>query len=289
MASFTKPSEDAKHSNESASKDPEAPQKMYFNWSTGKDSAFALYKIQQRPDLYHVATLVTSVNTTHDRVSMHGVRRTLLHRQSKALGIPLTTIELPNATVSMEDYQRIMKSKVDELVYQQKHTCTAFGDIFLEDLRKDREDKLRGHGVECVFPLWKMAPTATIMDDFLKLGFRCIVVSVSVEAFAKALRDESTNAEDYKELFEKAKNIAKDFAGREIDRQFLEDLPGKPGSRAAVDPCGENGEFHTFVFDGPIFKQTVKFTVGEKVYREYPNEEEGKEPYGYWFCDLLPG
>lgn len=228
-----------------------APKKTYFNWSTGKDSSFALYKMLQRPDEFTIDLLLTSVNTQFNRVSMHGIRRELLEKQAQAIGLPLTVVDIPGK-VSMEEYQVIMKTKVEEL-RMDGYTCTGFGDIFLEDLRKSRVDKLRPYGIECVFPLWKI-DTKELIRDFLASGFRTIVVCTQGK-------------------------LGETFVGREIDEQFLSELPPD------IDFCGEHGEFHTFCFDGPIFSSPVRFQIGERTYRE--NVYEGVT-YGNWFCDLLP-
>jgi uncharacterized protein (TIGR00290 family) len=183
---------------------------------------------------------------------MHGVRRSLLVSQAQALGIPLATVELPESP-SMEVYEGIMKQQVERLV-EDGYSNAIFGDIFLEDLRKFREDKLRQHGIDCVFPLWKI-DTKDLMQEFLRLGFRAVVCSTQAD------------------------KLGDQFIGRVIDQAFLDELPSD------VDPCGENGEFHTFCFDGPCFKHPVTFTIGEKVYREYKHDNKS---YGYWFCDLVP-
>jgi uncharacterized protein (TIGR00290 family) len=233
--------------------------RTYLNWSTGKDSAMALYQLQQN-ESYTVAHLLTSINAAHNRVSMHGLRRSLMLEQLNALGIPYSTIELPEEP-SMEVYETLMKDAVGRL-QADGFTCAAFGDIFLEDLRKYREEQLGAMGIQTLFPLWKN-DTSKLLTEFIRLGFKAIVVCVNAD-----LLDES-------------------FAGRLIDASFLEDLP------ANVDACGENGEFHTFCFDGPIFKNPVAFTKGENIYREYkvPVNSESDTPekkIGFWFCDLLP-
>ncbi len=233
--------------------------KTYFNWSSGKDASLALYHLQ-KDGKYQVDRLLTSINTHHNRVSMHGLRRALLEKQVEAIGLPCTTIELPEET-SMEDYNRIMTRTVETL-RDQGYAHTAFGDIFLEDLRSYRETQLEPFGIQCSFPLWKRN-TRALLEEFLDLGFKAVVVCIKAD-----LLDVS-------------------FAGRIIDETFLDNLP------ANVDPCGEHGEFHTFCFDGPIFKHPVKFTIGEKVYREYraPKDDEKQEDtasMGFWFCDLLP-
>ncbi|MDO6854281.1 diphthine--ammonia ligase [Cellulophaga lytica] len=239
--------------------------KTYFNWSSGKDSALALYKMQQS-NAYKVDRLVTSVNSTFNRVSMHGLRLPLLEAQAKAIGLPLQTIML-NADVSMSSYNEVMKTTMQGLITE-GYTHAVFGDIFLEDLKKYREDKLKEVGVKGVFPLWKQ-DTKALLKELLQLGFKAITVCVNAK-----LLDES-------------------FVGREVDESFFIDLPEN------VDPCGENGEFHTFVYDGPIFKQPVSFTVGEKVKKGYApttnkddncfkKDEDTTWDTSFWYCDLLP-
>ena len=239
--------------------------KTYFNWSSGKDSALALYKMQQSKT-YKVDRLVTSVNSTFNRVSMHGLRLPLLEAQAKAIGLPLQTIKL-NADVSMSSYNEVMKTTMQGLITE-GYTNAVFGDIFLEDLKKYREDKLQEVGVKGVFPLWKH-DTKELLKELLQLGFKAITVCVNAK-----LLDES-------------------FVGREVNESFFNDLPEN------VDPCGENGEFHTFVYDGPIFKQPVNFTIGEKVQKGYApttskddncfkKDEDTTWDTSFWYCDLLP-
>ncbi|HNP20995.1 MAG TPA: diphthine--ammonia ligase [Panacibacter sp.] len=226
----------------------------WFNWSGGKDSALALYKVLQQGQ-YKVGHLLTNVNAVHDRVSMHGVRRTLLLAQADSLGIPLTTIELPEQP-GMNEYESAMMQKVVEL---KTAGCSyaIFGDIFLEDLKLYREQNLSTLGVQCVFPIWKNN-TTKLVYEFTDLGFKAIVVCVN---------------ESY---------LDKNFCGRIIDRKFVNDLPSN------VDPCGENGEFHSFVFDGPIFKTPVNFKKGEIVRRTYAAPDKSQAGYGFYFCDLVP-
>ncbi len=230
--------------------------KTYFNWSTGKDSALALFHLL-RDSKYDVQQLLTSVNSEYDRISMHGLRRSLLEIQAKSIGIPLSTIELPKEP-TMEKYNSILSIKMTELKYD-GFTHTAFGDIFLEDLRNYREDNLKAIGIESVFPLWKRN-TTDLMTEFLELGFKTIVVCINEDVLDKS------------------------FVGRIIDQFFLDDLP------ANVDPCGENGEFHTFCFDGPIFSKPIDFEIGEIVYKTYPSpkKDSPKDKYGFWFCDIIP-
>ena len=237
--------------------------KAYMNWSGGKDSAIALYKALGDPSL-QINALLTNVNTAYDRISMHGVRRSLLELQAKAIGIPLQTVELPEEP-SMASYEMAMFRKV-AVLKQQGYNKAIFGDIFLEDLKLYREEQLSKVGIDCMFPLWKM-DTAALIKEFIALGFKTIVVCVN------------------------EKYLDKSFCGRIIDEDFLKDLPEN------VDQCGENGEFHTFVFEGPIFKTPIPIAKGEITYRQYkaPKNSDDNcfqptvaEDYGFYFCDLLP-
>lgn len=231
--------------------------KAIFNWSSGKDSALALYKIMQENNL-EITSLLTSINKEYQRISMHGVHVSLLEQQEASLGIPLIKMELPKEP-SMEEYREIMGNTMTS-IQSQGITHSVFGDIFLEDLRAYREEQLQSIGMKAVFPLWKQ-DTTRLIHEFLDLGFKTIVTCVN---------------ETY---------LDKSFAGRIIDKDFITDLP------STVDPCGENGEFHTFTFDGPIFKKPVQFEIGEIVKKTYPkpktdnNTEE--EEYVFWFCDLI--
>lgn len=232
--------------------------KAYFNWSGGKDSALALWKVLAEKE-FNVEYLLTSMNSFHDRVSMHGVRRNLLEAQAASINIPLATIELPEQP-GMGEYERAMINQLHSLK-EKGITHSIFGDIFLEDLKRYREQKLSEVGIECVFPIWKK-DTKELMTEFIKKGFKAIVVCVS---------------ESY---------LEKSFCGRIIDEKFCNDLP------SAVDVCGENGEFHTFVYDGPIFRYPINFTAGEMVYKQYkaPQNNNGEGPeksYGFYFFDLL--
>lgn len=242
-------------------------QQAIFNWSGGKDSALSLYKILKSEE-YEVNCLLTSINEQYRRISMHGVREELLIHQTESIGIPLVKMYLPEMP-TMEVYENVMRSTLLDL--QSKGATTSiFGDIFLEDLRQYRENKLAELDLKGVFPLWKI-PTKDIIKEFLDLGFKTITTCVN------------------------DKFLDKSFVGRVIDESFLNDLPDN------VDPCGENGEFHTFVFDGPIFKDAIPFEKGEIVYRKYtPTTQKDDTSYdcddssqdnpfdnGFWYCDLL--
>ena len=239
--------------------------KAYLNWSGGKDASLALFYILQQKE-YLVGCLLTSVNSVHNRVSMHGVRRKLLYDQANNIGLALTTIELPEEP-SMAEYEAVLTAKILTL-RAQGYNYSIFGDIFLEDLRLYREQQLSVLNIKPLFPLWKIS-TQQLINNFLQLGFKAIVVCVNDQFLDKS------------------------FCGRLIDEQFIKDLP------LNIDPCGENGEYHSFVFDGPIFKTPVLFTKGEIVYKEYKApviHAQGEEviggkkerQYGFWFCDLLP-
>jgi uncharacterized protein (TIGR00290 family) len=235
--------------------------KSYMNWSGGKDSSLCLHYIQQDKN-YSVDCLLTSVNAVHNRISMHGVRRKLLIAQATAIGLPLQTIELPEQP-GMKEYEEAMMNKVTTLKGD-GYTHSVFGDIFLEDLKKYREQKLQQVNLSGVFPLWKI-PTHQLMDEFLGLGFKAIIVCIN---------------EQY---------LDKSFCGRLIDESFVRDLP------ANVDVCGEHGEFHSFVFDGPVFKHPIPYTKGEIVYRKYQAPQQAQDScnpmdqasqYGFYFCDI---
>lgn len=237
--------------------------KAYMNWSGGKDSALCLHKIREE-GRYDVSCLLTSVNKAYDRISMHGVRTELLRLQADALDIPLRCVELPEQP-GMDEYERAMEKALKGITAEGVHHA-LFGDIYLADLRKYREEKMQPLGIEAHFPLWE-TPTAGLVEDFIRLGFKAIVVCVN-EQF-----------------------LDRSFCGRMIDRSFVNDLPGN------VDPCGENGEYHSFVFDGPVFKKSVPFQKGGIVHREYAKPsssddcykpDSGGENYGFYFCDLLP-
>lgn len=238
--------------------------KAFLNWSSGKDAAFALYLLQKQKK-FSVEKLVTSVNSETNRVSMHGLRKELLLQQAESIGLPLRIISLPG-NVSMSVYNEVMQKETD-LLKSEGFTHSVFGDIFLEDLREYRERQLQKAGLQAVFPLWKMN-TSDYMQEFLNAGFKAITVSVN------------------------AKVLDTTFCGRIIDSQFLADLP--PG----VDPAGENGEFHSFVFDGPIFKFPVAFRRGETVEKSYePSKKKDDNCFSdkqetwdtrFWYCDLLP-
>ncbi len=234
-----------------------------MNWSGGKDSSLALYHLL-KDKKYTVEKLLTNISGEYNRISMHGIRVELLEQQAASVGIPLQKLILSDKP-SMAAYEKLMLNTMRQL-QPKAFTHSAFGDIFLEDLKIYREAQLAKVGMTATFPLWKR-DTTELIHEFIDLGFKSMVVCV----------DE--------------KYLDKSFCGRIIDDDFLKDLPKN------VDVCGENGEFHTFVFDGPIFNNPIAFTIGEIVYRKYaaPKQENDNcfqpatnEEYGFYFCDLLP-
>ncbi len=230
--------------------------KAYVNWSSGKDAALALFLSLNEQEL-NITKLVTTVNAEYDRVSMHGLRASLLREQAESIGLPLKEITFPGE-VSMEEYSVIMKKNIRELAAE-GFTQSIFGDIFLEDLKEYRDGKLALNNIEGVYPLWKR-DTKELAQEIIKQGFKAIIIATSAR-----LLDES-------------------FCGRLYDQDFLNDLP------EGVDPCGENGEFHTFVYDGPIFKKPINFIMGEKVLREFKQSSTDKKTNwdtSFWYCDLM--
>ena len=213
-----------------------------LSWSSGKDSAWSLQVLRSDPR-YEVVALLTTITRQFDRVAMHGVRRELLEAQAAAAALPLWKLEIPTPC-SNEDYDAVMRSAVERAVAEQIE-CIAFGDLFLEDIRRYREDRLAGSGLEPVFPLWQK-PTDALAREMIDGGLRARISCVDPRA------------------------LTADFAGREFDAVLLRDLP------AAVDPCGERGEFHTFAYAGPMFEHAIAIETGETVERD-----------GFVFTDLL--
>ncbi len=223
-----------------------------FNWSGGKDSALALYKLKQGKE-FNVKYLLTTLNAEYKRISMHGVRQELLQQQVESIGLPLVECFLPEKA-TCNDYNSMMRETLMNFIVEGIH-YSAFGDIFLEDLRQYRENQLDKIGMKAIFPLWK-SNTIDIANEFIDLGFKTIITCVS------------------------SKHLDESFVGRTFDRQFIADLPKD------VDPCGENGEFHSFVVDGPIFKTPINYTLGEKVFRSYHLNSKEVNENGFWFIDL---
>ncbi|AUD03179.1 Dph6-related ATP pyrophosphatase [Spirosoma pollinicola] len=237
-------------------------QPAIMNWSGGKDSALALYH-SFRSERWHIQTLLTSVNEEYGRVSMHGVRTELMTAQAERLGIPLQLLRF-SGNVSMEVYDAQMQRRLQELS-RKGITHSIFGDIFLEDLRLYRETQLQRVNLRGEFPLWQRN-TTELVHEFLDLGFKAVLVCVN------------------------EKHLNADFLGRELDLDLLKDLP------RTVDPCGENGEYHSFVYDGPIFSSPVSFTKGESVRRIYTtsgstdchaDQPDTRWDTGFWYQDLI--
>jgi uncharacterized protein (TIGR00290 family) len=233
-----------------------------FNWSGGKDSSLALYHCLQNPDL-DIKYLVTTINDSVNRISMHGVRYALLAEQAKQIGISLYEVRLPEMP-TMSAYDSAMSFHLEKLKAE-GITHSIFGDIFLEDLKKYREDQLADVGLTAIFPLWKR-DTKELINEFLNLGFKTVI----------ACTQEKLG----------------DFLGEVIDEELISKLP------ADVDVCGENGEFHTFAFAGPIFKNPIKYSLGEKLFKSYQapknaddncfqKEDEQPKNLGFWYIDLV--
>jgi uncharacterized protein (TIGR00290 family) len=213
------------------------------SWSSGKDSAWALHVLRQHPDI-EVAGLFCTYNQAFERVAMHGVRIGLVRQQAASAGLPIQLIPIPHPCADAQ-YAAIMGGFV-ERAKGQGIDHFAFGDLLLEDVRRYREDRLASTGITPLFPLWG-APTAELSREMVRAGLRAIITCVN------------------------PRHLPADYAGQAYDASFLERIP------ADVDPCGENGEFHTFACDGPMFREAVNVSVGETVSRD-----------GFLFTDVLP-
>ena len=231
-----------------------------FNWSGGKDSALALYRCMQDPDL-EIKYLVTTINDKADRISMHGVRTELLVEQAESIGIPLYQIRLPEMP-GMQEYDAIMQTHLTAFAGQ-GITHAIFGDIFLEDLRNYRDARLNEAGLTGLYPLWQQS-TLQLVNEFREQGFGTVIVCVQERL-------------EY-------------LVGKELTPELIARFPDD------IDVCGENGEFHTFTFKGPIFKKSINYKVGEKIYKAYnapilPDGSEQNHPVktlaGFWYCDIL--
>jgi len=219
-------------------------EKILFTWSGGKDSAMALHELRKKAG-NEIAALLTTITEDYDRVSMHGVRRELLEAQAASLGLPLEKVLISRRS-SNKDYESRMRT-VLERYKAEGVSSVAFGDIFLEELRTYREDNLAKIGMKGIFPLWKRR-TSDLARNFIHAGFRAVITCIDSEVLDKR------------------------FAGREFDEAFLSELP------SGIDPCGENGEFHSFVHDGPLFENRIRHTRGEVVLRDQR----------FWYLDLIP-
>ena len=216
--------------------------KILISWSSGKDSAWMLHTLRQQHPA-DVAALLTTTNEVFDRVAMHAVRRELLQAQADAAGLPLHVVPLP-WPCSNEEYEQRIGAAVTGFVAD-GFTHVAFGDLFLEDVRRYREDRLAGSGLEPLFPIWKTKSTADLAEDMIAGGLQARLTCID------------------------PRKLGRDFAGRTFDRSLIADLP------AGADPCGENGEFHSFAFAGPMFNHPIPVRLGEVVERD-----------GFVFADL---
>ena len=217
--------------------------KVLLSWSSGKDSAWTLHLLSQSKDT-QIVGLLTTINESANRVAMHAVRRMLLEAQAETLGLPLWVAPLPSPCPNA-DYERIMR-EVCRRAVTEGIQAIAFGDLYLADVRRYREQQLQGTGLEPLFPVWGI-PTREIASEMISSGLRAKITCVDPRV------------------------LPREFAGREFDESFLADLP--PG----VDLCGENGEFHSFVYNAPGFREPLHVEVGEIVERD-----------GFVFADLLP-
>jgi uncharacterized protein (TIGR00290 family) len=217
--------------------------KTLLSWSSGKDSAWALYLLRQDSTIDLVG-LFTVMNQKYNRVSMHATRLEMLQRQAKGVDLPLQTISLPDPCTN-EQYDAVMRNFVTESVTKGAQ-CMAFGDLFLEDVRKYRENQLKGTGIEPLFPLWGI-PTGQLAEQMLSAGLEAYICSVDL------------------------KKLPSHFAGRKWSRDLIAELP------QGNDPCGENGEIHTVVVDGPMFRRPIPVSVGETIERN-----------GFAYADITP-
>jgi uncharacterized protein (TIGR00290 family) len=219
-------------------------EKILFCFSGGKDSSMAIHKIQQQGE-YEIAALLTTITKDYDRTSMHGIRTPLLDQQADALGLPLEKVFITKDATNA-DYEHQMQTVLQKY-FDMGIRKVAFGDIFLEDLRQYRQDKLAQMQMRAIFPIWK-TDTTTLAHDFISAGFKARITCVDTDI------------------------LDQKFAGRSYDKHLLADLPEN------IDPCGENGEFHSFVYDGPIFKSPISHKKGDTVLRENR----------FCFCDIIP-
>jgi uncharacterized protein (TIGR00290 family) len=217
--------------------------KVLTSWSTGKDGAYALYQLIQLKNEFEIIGLLTTVSKVHDRTSIHGVRRKLLEEQAKSVGLPLYVVEIPSPC-SIEIYDSLMKNFLTSQIVTTNVTHIAFGDLFLENIRQYRETKLSATTIKPLFPLWRQ-DTKFLAHKIIDAGFKAVVTCID------------------------PKKLDPSFVGRVFDKDFLRDLPSE------IDPCGENGEFHTFVYDAPMFSNPIQISVGKTVVRN-----------GFMFADI---
>ena len=220
------------------------PKQVIVSWSGGKDSTLALYEILNNKD-YEVCSLITTVTEGYDRISIHGVRNELLERQVQSIGLPLLKISIPKDSTN-DQYESALKNVLLNFKNEGINEI-VFGDIFLEDVKKYRDDLLETLDMNGIYPIWKK-DSKELAGKFIELGFKAVTTCID------------------------SQQLDKEFVGREYDSKFLDDLP------ESADPCGENGEFHTFVYDGPLFNKKISFNKGEVVLRNNR----------FYYCDLLP-
>jgi len=234
--------------------------KRFLSWSGGKDSMMALYKANQQT-IYEIASLLSNIDTDHKQVQMHGVGEELIVQQAASLHIPLDRMYVPFQP-DIKAYEQAFSQQM--IAYQQQGIQTGiFGDLFLEDLKTYRESQLQSYGMEARFPLWKY-DTRQLIREFIDLGFKAVIVCADAE------------------------KLPKDTVGSIIDLQWLDQLPTQ------IDPCGENGEFHTFVFDGPMFQFPISYHIQNVYNRTYarpsntqkPNKASKAEDMSFWMCDI---
>jgi uncharacterized protein (TIGR00290 family) len=223
---------------------------IILSWSGGKDSAYALYKLMN-DERYEVKYLLSTFNVNFKRLSMHGVKEELVDAQAESIGISLIKVYVYGN--SNGEYEMQMKAALLS-IKEEGINKIAFGDIFLEDLKDYRETMMHAVGMECIFPLWKN-DTTILVNDFIAKGFKTYTCCIN-----DAYLDES-------------------WAGRLVDHSFLQALP------ATVDPCGENGEFHTFCADGPVFKSAIPIKLSDKIYKPLETAVDTKTK-GFWYCDM---
>ncbi|MBX3244041.1 MAG: adenine nucleotide alpha hydrolase [Acidobacteria bacterium] len=227
--------------------------KAFMNWSGGKDSALALQRVL-RDDILDVRYLLTTVNSKWQRVTMHGLRRELLQQQAAVIGIELIEVMMPDP-LTMQQYEHEFDLALERLLAE-GITHSIFGDIFLADVREYREKQLLKKGLTGVFPLWNI-PTKDLMNEFFSSGMGAVTICTD------------------------ASKLDKRFCGRELDADFIHDLPD------GVDICGENGEFHTFVHTASFFSQNIRFSTGDTILRDLPGLDD-KASSQFYYCDILP-
>jgi uncharacterized protein (TIGR00290 family) len=228
--------------------------KVALFWSAGKDSAMALPTIQNDKNIELLA-LITTLNEEYKRISMHGIPELILDRQCEDLGLPLIKMWVPNQADN-DSYELVFLDLCKDLKKKGVEVL-AFGDIHLEDLRKYREELVNRGGLKASFPLWKIS-TVELMNNFIANGFEAITCCINTSV------------------------LSEDWIGRQLNNKFLADLPN------GVDPCGENGEFHTFCFAGPIFKDPIPYQTGELVFKPLKiGSVKGESESGFLFLDII--